>query len=192
MDNTIFKYDLVTKELLFRFKTTHNNEIILYDRDDKLCTVQDYEIRLWDFDDGVEQPPSIWAIEQFDQDQKVERVFINEGSITTDTDKESSIDNWFIVVTFGTKFRIFTERMDFTNVEIDLKDEKVTAACFSEKNDILFLGTSTGMVRFLNLKQVMHAVEEPDKYEEENVIMRNPYSVEPDDSPYKGKPVTSM
>lgn len=39
MDNTIFKYDLITKELLFRWKTANNKQIILHDKDDKLCTV---------------------------------------------------------------------------------------------------------------------------------------------------------
>jgi len=54
MDNTIYKYDLITKELLFRWKTTMNNEIILFDKDDKLCTVADNELKLWDFEDGIE------------------------------------------------------------------------------------------------------------------------------------------
>lgn len=192
MDNTIFKYDLITKELLFRWKTQQNNQLILYDRDDKLCTVSDHGVRLWDFEDGIEQPPSIWATEEFSKNEKVDRVFINEGSITDDKNKDSLIDNWFIVIAIGTKFIVYTDRLDRTGVEIDLKDESVTACCFSEANDMLFVGTSTGMIRFLNLKQVMYLVEHPDEYEEEKVIMRDPYSVEPDDSPYKNKPITNM
>ena len=39
MDKIIFKYDLVTKELLFRWKTANNVDMILFDRDDRLCTV---------------------------------------------------------------------------------------------------------------------------------------------------------
>jgi len=54
MENTIFKYDLITKELLFRWKLPHNKQIVLYDKDDKLCTVSDHGIRLWDFEDGIE------------------------------------------------------------------------------------------------------------------------------------------
>lgn len=54
MDNIIFKYDLITKELLFRWKTADNSNIILYDKDDRLCTVSPTSVRLWDFDDGVE------------------------------------------------------------------------------------------------------------------------------------------
>lgn len=54
MDCIIFKYDLVTKELLFRWKTQNNSEIILYDKDDKLCTVSNHTVRLWDFEDVLE------------------------------------------------------------------------------------------------------------------------------------------
>jgi len=51
----MFKYDLVTKELLFRWKTSAlNKQIILFDKDDKLCTVSDNSVRLWDFDDALE------------------------------------------------------------------------------------------------------------------------------------------
>ena len=111
MEKTIFKYDLVTKELLFRWKTSDNKEIILYDKDDKLCTVDDHEVRLWDFEDGIEQPPSIWATEAFPKTEKIDRVFINEGSLTDDKDKESLHDNWFIVITIGTRFRIYKDRL---------------------------------------------------------------------------------
>ena len=65
MDQIIWKYDLVTKELLFRWKTQNNSEIILYDKDDKLCTVSNNTVRLWDFEDVLEQPPSIWATEEY-------------------------------------------------------------------------------------------------------------------------------
>jgi hypothetical protein len=65
MDGIIFKYDLVTKELLFRWKTESRQQIILFDRDDKLCTVSDHSVKLWDFDDTQEQPPTIMAIEEF-------------------------------------------------------------------------------------------------------------------------------
>lgn len=151
MDNTIFKYDLITKELLFRWKTANNKQIILHDKDDKLCTVSQYGVRLWDFEDGIEQPPSIWATEEFSTKMEVTEVYINEGSQTSDTNKESLTDNWFILVVIGTKFRLYRDRLIFTFVEMDLGDCSVTAACFSETNDILFLGDSKGALRFINL-----------------------------------------
>lgn len=38
---------------------------------------------------------------------------------------------------------------------MELEGEKVTAAAFSEKNDILFIGTNTGMIRFMNLEECL-------------------------------------
>ncbi len=52
----------------------------MYAKDDKLCTVSKQIVRLWDFEDVLEQPPSIWATEEYDKKTTVDRVFINEGS----------------------------------------------------------------------------------------------------------------
>jgi hypothetical protein len=95
------------------------------------------------------------------------------------------------VVTFGTKFRVYKDRLEFTYVEIELEDEKVTAACFSETNDVLFVGTSTGMIRFLNLPECLE-ITEPEHFEPDKVILRDPYSVEPDGSPFVNKPITNL
>jgi WD40 repeat protein len=151
MDSIIYKYDLITKELLFRWKTAENLDIILYEKDDKLCTISKNSVRLWDFEDGIEQPPSIWATEDFPKEQVIDRVFINEGSLNENTDKESTIDDDFIVVCYGNSFRVYKNRLDRTNIEMTLDGESVTAACFSENNDVLFLGTSTGYIRFIAL-----------------------------------------
>ena len=151
MDQIIWKYDLVTKELLFRWKTQNNSEIILYNRDDKLCTVSNNTVRLWDFEDILEQPPSIWATEEYPKGTQVDKVFINEGSQGTS----------YIVVITGHTFTIFKDRLDKTKVApITLEDEVVTAASFSENNEILFLGTSKGRIIFINLNECVKAVED--------------------------------
>ena len=79
MEGVLFKYDLVTKELLQRFKTQQTRAALLYQQDDKICTVSDHAVRLWDFDDVFEKPPAIWATEEFDSKTTVDRVFVNEG-----------------------------------------------------------------------------------------------------------------
>ena len=58
MDKVVYKYDLVTKELLFEFKTPCSKGIFLYDFDDKLVAADNEEIRLWDFDDHKEEAPA--------------------------------------------------------------------------------------------------------------------------------------
>ena len=63
MDGIIYKYDLVTKELLFQFRSICSTAMLLYDRDDKLCVCSDNEIRLWDFFDHREEAPELISIE---------------------------------------------------------------------------------------------------------------------------------
>lgn len=177
MDSIIYKYDLITKELLFRWKTQTNSEIVLFDKDDKLCTVSKSTVRLWDFEDALEQPPSIWATEEYDKKTTVDRVFINEGSQ----------GKTFIVVVTGNTFRIFKNRLDKTNVEITLEDCQVTAAAFSEMNDVLFLGTSNGQIRFINLLECLE-VEDEQEAQEVNVELCDPFNVVID----QHLPVTSL
>ena len=55
--------------------------MILYQADDKICTVSDHTVRLWDFDDALEKPPDMWATEEYDTKTFVDKVFINEGSV---------------------------------------------------------------------------------------------------------------
>ena len=59
MDGIVFKYDLVTKELLFQFKTNATKAMLLYDKDDKLVVASEDEIRLWDFYDHKEEAPEL-------------------------------------------------------------------------------------------------------------------------------------
>lgn len=55
------------------------------------------------------------------------------------------------MVVTGTVFTVYKNRLEKTNVQLDLVDECVTAAAFSENNDVLFLGTSKGNIRFVYL-----------------------------------------
>lgn len=194
MDSIIFKYDLITKELLFRWKTQDNSEIILFDKDDKLCTVSKSSVRLWDFEDGIEQPPSIWATEEFGKNQQVDKVYINEGSNAKKLSTSKSLakdtdwsDDTFILVVFGNTFRIYHNRLTRTNVEMTLPDEKVTSACFSETNDILFLGMSNGNMRFVNLLECVE-VEDEQEAKEVQVELREPFQVNLDST----KPITKL
>ena len=51
MDQVVFKYDLVTRQLLFQFKSCTNKAMLIYDNDDKLLCASVRQIRLWDFFD---------------------------------------------------------------------------------------------------------------------------------------------
>jgi hypothetical protein len=55
----------------------------------------------------------------------------------------------------GSLLRVYKNRLNRTNVEIPFEDETVTSACYSETNNVLFLGTSKGQVRFVNLLECL-------------------------------------
>ena len=77
MDGIVFKYDLVTKELLFQFKTNATKSMLLYDKDDKLVVASDDEVRLWDFFDHKEEAPELLTM--MTPSLKVENIFINKN-----------------------------------------------------------------------------------------------------------------
>ena len=68
INSVIYKYDLVSKELLFSFRAQASREMILYDGDDKLCVASDNCIRLWDFYDKKEVPPEMWSCHEFENE----------------------------------------------------------------------------------------------------------------------------
>ena len=77
MDGIVFKYDLVTKELLFQFKTNATKDMLLYDSDDKLVVASDDEVRLWDFFDHKEEAPELLTM--MTPALKVENIYINKN-----------------------------------------------------------------------------------------------------------------
>lgn len=77
MDGIIYKYDLVTKEPLFQFRSICSH-MKLYDKDDKLCVCSENEIRLWDFFDHREEAPELISIEL--SPINIEMAFINKNS----------------------------------------------------------------------------------------------------------------
>ena len=104
MDGLVYKYDLVSKELLFQFHTNSRN-ILLYDADDKLVVASDREIRLWDFYDHSEEVPELITASQLDKEDEFffERVFIN---------KNSKSDKLYVLATCQNNFKLFTGRLE--------------------------------------------------------------------------------
>ena len=96
MDKMVYKYDLVSKELLFRFQTGAKN-INIYDADDKLVVTSANEIRLWDFYDHKEEAPELITAMQLskDIDFQVEGAYIN---------KNSRNNALFLLITYKYKF----------------------------------------------------------------------------------------
>ena len=143
MDGLVYKYDLVSKELLFQFKTTRGPEaksICLYDKDDKLVVTSPKEIRLWDFYDHREEAPELITAVQIpdDEDFTVDRVFVN---------KNSKCSALFVLVSCKNKFILYTGRLEVKfSKELEDPNEHVTAAAFSKDSSLMLVGTSLGKV----------------------------------------------
>lgn len=102
-------------------------------------------VRLWDFGDSLEEPPTIWATEEYDKQTTVDRVFINEGSKVP----------LYITVITGYTFTVFKDRMDpIVSSSFEEMQAHVTAAAFSEDNLTLYLGTDKGKIHFIDLKNL--------------------------------------
>jgi len=145
-DKSVYKYDLVSKELLFQFKT-NAEQMQLYDRDDKLVVASKNEIRVWDFWDHKEEAPQLITtlqLQQAPEDFSVERIFINKNS------PEASSKDYplLVLVTFKNKFVLYSGRLEekFPQKEFEKEDEKITAAAFNKDSSILLIGTSLGRI----------------------------------------------
>lgn len=142
INSVIYKYDLVSKELLFSFRAKASREMILYDGDDKLCVASDDVIRLWDFYDKKEQPPEMWSSHEF-QNETIQRVFLNEGSKGTFV---------FVVVT-DCKCYIFEERLEVRcEVNIGAQYGTITVAAFNADSTQAYFGTSNGFIACWDMK----------------------------------------
>lgn len=91
------------------------------------------------------------------------------------------------MVVTGKTFRVYKNRLARTNIEITLPDHHVTSAAFSENNDVLFLGTSNGKIRFINLLECLE-VDDEQEAQEVNVELCDPFTVVVDQQ----LPVTSL
>ena len=158
MDGLVYKYDLVSKELLFQFHT-NSRQIFLYDRDDKLVVVNDHEIRLWDFYDHKEEAPELISAMQLpsgEEDFKVERIFINKNSKSFDDpvhkenvkkNKKSESDPLLVLVTCKSKFVLYSGRLtEKFSGELEIENEHITSAAFSKDSSFVIMGTSQGKI----------------------------------------------
>lgn len=134
MDGIIYKYDLVTKEPLFQFRSICSTAMKLYDKDDKLCVCNDNEIRLWDFFDHREEAPELISIEL--SPIKIEMAFVNKNS--------KEFQGLF---TSGSDYVYYTGRLKKI-FHSKLEDElsAISSAEFSFDERTLYIGTNRGKI----------------------------------------------
>ena len=142
MDGIVFKYDLVTKELLFQFKTNATKSMLLYDKDDKLVVASDDEVRLWDFYDHKEEAPELLTV--MTPTLKVENIFINKNRI-------EDAAPFYVLITCQNNFILYQKRLE-AKFKDSIQGANITAACFSKDSTLLLIGTSTGKVLTYKIK----------------------------------------
>ena len=136
MDGIVYKYDLVTKELLFQFKTNATKSMLLYDKDDKLVVSSEDEIRLWDFFDHKEEAPELLTL--MNPSLKVENIYVNKNS----PEEASPL---YVLITCQNEFILYQKRLE-VKFKGSIQDATITCACFNKLSTMLLIGTSTGQV----------------------------------------------
>ena len=134
MDGIVFKYDLVTKELLFQFKTNATKDMKLYDSDDKLVVASDDEVRLWDFDDHKEEAPVL--VTMMTPTLKVENIYINKN-------RSEEGAPLYVLITCQNEFILYQKRLE-VKMRGAIEKATITAACFNKDSTLLLIGTSKG------------------------------------------------
>lgn len=165
MDGFVHKYDLVSKELLFQFKT-NSRDIFLFDRDDKLIVANSNEIRLWNFYDHSDEAPELITKKDFsDEEFKIEHVFVNKNSKTFELSpdqkkilekmrpeeqekEDNEVKPLFVLATCKNKFKLFNGRLKSQEFNGQIEDElaTITTAAFSKDSSFVLIGTSTGKI----------------------------------------------
>jgi len=144
MDSIVYKYDLVSKNLLFQFKTVASKAMILYDKDDKLLCASDKVIRLWDFWDQKEQAPEL--ITACECVLTIDKVFVNKNS------KSQKGDKLLVVIVNKNEYALYRGRMDFVrkgNTE-DFDNQMITNVEFDDESTCFWLATDRGNLIKIN------------------------------------------
>ena len=104
MDGIVYKYDLVTKELLFQFKSPCSKALALYDEDDKLVTADHREVRLWDFYEHKEEAPQLLTTMQ--------AAFVIDKVFTNSFCKQGKKGPHYVLLISANKFELYTDRLN--------------------------------------------------------------------------------
>jgi WD40 repeat protein len=161
MDGIVFKYDLVTKELLFQFKTNATKAMLLYDKDDKVVVASEDEVRLWDFYDHKEEAPEL--ITMAVPALKVENIYINKNG-----EDEAPP---YVLITCQNEFILYQKRLE-TVFRASIEKGVITSACFNKNSTMLLIGTSLGQIFAYKVNQNGEAEPNPFQQQQELPITK--------------------
>jgi hypothetical protein len=113
----------------------------MYDNDDKLVAADEYEIRLWDFNDYKEEAPSM--LSSMTAPFKMDHVFVFHVC------KQNKKSPNYVMITNGGKFQVYEGRLELSfegEVTGELAGVTVESADYwmGEKSAKIMIGTSDG------------------------------------------------
>ena len=152
----IYKYDMVTKEQIFQFRTFYqknglrNQQIkagkksqqhmVLYDNDNKLM-ISDSEgqIKLWDSSENKDEIPQL--VTQIESELQVDGLRVNKTAPI-----EGERRGVFYHITYsGDEFRIYVDNLNFIR-KGTVNQDTITALEYGNGNKYLYIGTKKGMI----------------------------------------------
>jgi hypothetical protein len=106
MGGKVYKYDLVTKELLFEFNSYAHSHMILYDLDDKFLVADSKQIRLWDFFNHKEEVPELVTV--LESPIKIDCLKVN---LVAEQDGDRA-NVFYYIVACKDEFKVYYGRLD--------------------------------------------------------------------------------
>lgn len=153
----VYKYDLVTKQLLFEFSSQARKNMQLYDFDDKLLVSDSHHVRLWDFFNHKDEVPELVTI--LESPIKVDLMVVNKKAESAGERK----DVFYYVIACQNEFKVFSGRLELLiQGEVDGMD-KIRSIEFGLETKVLYVGTEKGHVYRYELPSPQEVEEEYEK-----------------------------
>ena len=158
----VYKYNLVTKELLFEFSTfdrfkenilatQHKDNLkrthmMLYDYDDKIIVADYKQLRMWDFQDNKEEVPELTTVMQ--SPLNVDVIKVNRYC----EEQGERINIFYYVVACDNEFRVYIDKLDpFIEGTLPKLHGKILSVEFGLDTKKLYFGTEKGFIYMFDL-----------------------------------------
>ena len=125
MGGKVYKYDLVSKELLFEFNTYAHSHMILYDYDDKFVVADSKQVRLWDFFNHKDEVPELVTV--LESPIKIDVLKVN--LVPEELGDRANV--FYYVIACKDEFKVYHGRLDvLLQGNIENKQDKITSIEF--------------------------------------------------------------
>lgn len=158
----VYKYNLVTKELLIEFATfdrfkenilanQHKDNLkrthmMLYDYDDKMIVADFKQLRMWDFQDNKEEAPELTTVMQ--SPLNVDVIKVNKYC----EESGDRMNVFYYVVACDNEFRVYIDKLDpLIEGNMPKLHGKILSIEFGVDTKKLYFGTEKGFIYMFDL-----------------------------------------